>query len=450
MQIAFLVNEFPSISETFILNQISGLVEAGHQVDIYARNAQPTSKVHSLVKKHHLVQSTYYHPRLPKNYLIRYLKGLWLITVSIWAAPWILFRTLNFRKYGRHASSLRLLYRSIAFIRQGCPTYDVILCHFGPRGLIALDLKDIGALEGKVCVVFHGLDLRYLCPNNIPTLQGISKALNALIGKSLPREPLHADLLEVGKTVYTPLFEKADLLLPISGLLEKQLIELGCSPNKIQVHRMGIDVEQFKFKPKHFPEDGRIRLVSVARLVETKGIEYGIRALQAVIEHYSRVEYSVIGDGPLMPELSLLIQELELGKSVKLLGWRQQDEVINILENSHILIAPSVTSSNWDMEGIPVVLMEAMASGLPVISTWHSGIPELITSGQSGFLVPERNVSELAAQILKLIQQPETWSQLGQVARAKVIEDYETKKLNKNLINTLTNLTSQQGENLSS
>ncbi|NEP20408.1 MAG: colanic acid biosynthesis glycosyltransferase WcaL, partial [Leptolyngbya sp. SIO4C1] len=378
-----LVNEFPSLSETFILNQITGLVQAGHSVDIYARNAQKASKIHPLVEEYQLVNNTYYYPYLPANYFLRALKALWLIIAYFWKAPKAILKALNFKKYGRHASSFRLLYCSIAFIQQGCPTYDIIMCHFGPTGLVALDFRDINVLSGKICVTFHGLDLS-------------------------------AYLIEAGEDIYAPLFEKADLLLPISDFWKQRLIELGCNPNKIQIHRMGIDLEHFAFKPRKTEEEQKVRLVSVARLVEKKGIEYSIRALQKVAQQYPAVEYIVIGDGPLMHELSQLVQTLELQNVVQLLGWQQQDEVAKILSTAHILLAPSVTSSNGDMEGIPVALMEAMATGIPVISTWHSGIPELIHHEKSGILVPERNSSELALQILNLIQDPESWSRLGQ------------------------------------
>lgn len=402
MKVAFLLNEFPSLSETFILNQISGLVEAGHQVDLYARNAQVAPKVHPLVEKYQLTNAVYYHPHVPANYFARYAKAIWLVLVWLWAAPLVILKTLNFRKYGRHATSLKLLYRSIAFVRRGCPTYDIIMCHFGPTGLIALDLKMTGATDGKICVAFHGLDLS-------------------------------AHLQAEGKDVYAPLFEKGDLFLPISYFWKQRLIELGCDPEKIQVHRMGIEVERFTFAPRERPNDGTIKLVSVARLVEKKGIEYGIRALKNVVEQYPNIEYVVIGDGPLMSELTQLVQELDLGGVVQLLGWQRQDEVIKILSTSHILLAPSVTSRDGDMEGIPVVLMEAMASGLPVISTQHSGIPELVSQGVSGFLVPERDAPALAEQIINLIQQPETWSQIGQNARSKIAQEFEVDRLNQQL-----------------
>ena len=129
-----------------------------------------------------------------------------------------------------------------------------------------------------------------------------------------------------------------------------------------------------------------------------------------------------------------LIQELNVGNLVKLLGWKQKTEVIDILNNSHILLAPSITAKNGDREGIPVALMEAMAMGLPVISSLHSGIPELVTDGISGFLIPERDVEGIAAKLNFLIEHPEMWSQMGKAGRAIVEANYDINKLNHRLL----------------
>ncbi|MGB3613508.1 MAG: glycosyltransferase [Elainellaceae cyanobacterium] len=407
MKIAFLVNEFPSLSETFILNQIVGLVEAGHQIDIYARNAQRTDKVHPLIEKHGLEARTYYHPYIPANYIFRYLKAVWLVVRWFLVAPVAILGALNAKRYGRHATSLKLLYRSIPLIRNGRPSYDAIMCHFGPMGLVALDLQTIGVLQGSVCVTFHGLDLS-------------------------------SHLLTSGKDVYNPLFAQGSLLLPISQFWEKRLIELGGSANSVRVHHMGIDTERFPFQPREFPKDGAIRIISIARLVEKKGIEYSIRALKPVVEQFPNLLYSVVGDGPLMPQLAQLVQELQLGDNVQLLGWQKQDDVVKLLELSHVMVAPSVISSDGDMEGIPVVLMEAMAMGLPVVSTWHSGIPELVVDGVSGSLVPERDVESLSQSILNLLHQSDRWPEIGRAGRQQVEAEFDSDAQNEKLITLLS------------
>ena len=114
--------------------------------------------------------------------------------------------------------------------------------------------------------------------------------------------------------------------------------------------------------------------------------------------------------------------------------------MIKILESVHILLAPSVTSRDGDQEGIPVSLMEAMAMGLPIVSTQHSGIPELIENGVSGFLVPERDAGALYKKLKYLVDRPEMWSALGAQGIKCVEENYDINRLNDRLVHIFKNL----------
>jgi colanic acid/amylovoran biosynthesis glycosyltransferase len=408
MKIAFLIGEFPNLSETFVLNQIIGLIKNGHEVEIYATVPSQVAKFHTEVEEYNLLSRTYYFPKIPKNYFSRCLKGFGLFCTNFLKDPIVLLRSLNVFRYGKKTLSLRLLYATIPLLRKR-PRYDVIQCHFGTNGLKGLELREIGAIQGKLCTTFHGLDIS-------------------------------GNLQIYGDRLYDQLFEQGDIFLPISEYWRNRLIKLGCEPNKIIVHRMGIDIQKFTFTCREPPTNGQIRLVTIARLVEKKGLEYGIRAVAKLAKVYPNIEYSIIGNGTLREFLEQLIQELDVGAKVKLLGWRQREEVIEILNRSDVLLAPSVTSQNGDQEGIPVVLMEAMAMGLPVISTQHSGIPELVEHGVSGFLVPERDTDGLAEKIKDLIEHPELCVQIGQKGRMKVEESYNINQLNNQLVGIFQHL----------
>ena len=197
---------------------------------------------------------------------------------------------------------------------------------------------------------------------------------------------------------------------------------------------MGIDCQKFTFTPRQPHPDGQIRLVTIARLVEKKGIEYSIRAVAKLSQIDPNLKYNIVGDGELRESLECLIQELDVGDTIKLLGWKDSKEIIKILNSAHIFLAPSVTSHNGELEGIPVVLMEAMAMGLPVVSTQHSGIPELVEDGVSGFLVPERDSEALAEKINYLIQHPDIWVQMGKEGRLQVEKFHNIDRLNERLI----------------
>lgn len=399
MKIAFLVEKFPTLSETFVLSQIVGLIQRGHEIDIYATYAEKSDKVHTEVDSYHLLQKTFYRPYLPKNYIFRLLKGIWIFLSWLLKKPIILLRTINVFKYGRYASSLRLLFESVPFLDNNIPTYDIIYCHFGMLGLKGMVLRNTHVIDGMLVTVFHGQDIS-------------------------------GYLLETSENVYNPLFKEGDLFLPVSNYWKKRLIELGCPSNKIIVHHMGIEGKKFYFNPpKPHPEDS-ICIITVARLVEKKGIEYGIKAIARMKEHHRKIHYLIVGDGPLKTDLQALIFQLNVESIVTLAGWKQQHEVVKLLQKSHILLAPSVTASSGDKEGIPVALMEAMATGRIVISTFHSGIPELIEDGKSGFLVPERNAEILAEKLEWMLDHKQSWSDIRESAR-KVIE----KRYNNYLLN---------------
>jgi colanic acid/amylovoran biosynthesis glycosyltransferase len=235
-----------------------------------------------------------------------------------------------------------------------------------------------------------------------------------------------------------------DLFLPVSEVFRQRLIDLGCDPAKVFVHRMGIDCGRFTFRARSPADDGVTRLVSVSRLVEKKGIEYAIRAVAALTRRGRRIVYTVIGEGPLGQHLADLVTGLGAGDSVRLVGKKPQPEVIAILDSSHLVVAPSVVAADGDVEGTPAVLMEAMAMGLPAIATRHSGIPEVVEDGVSGMLVPERDVEELAGAIAQMADHPERWPAFGRAGRERVLEQHNIETLNDSLVATYRRVMSQR------
>ncbi len=178
-----------------------------------------------------------------------------------------------------------------------------------------------------------------------------------------------------------------------------------------------------KALPEISPE---ILIISVARLVEKKGLTYGIEAVGQLIKKIPqlKLKYYIIGDGVLKSQLESQIQQLNLENTVELLGWRKQQEVQQLMSQADVMLASSITSKNGDCEGIPVSLMEAMAQEIPVISTYHSGIGELVADGISGYLVPEKEVVAITAKLEHLVMHPQLRRQMGQAGRKKVIEEY--------------------------
>jgi colanic acid/amylovoran biosynthesis glycosyltransferase len=406
MKIAFILYHFPVISQTFILNQITGLLDRGHGVGIYAKSARNQSVIHADVERYDLLERTFYFrtpsQTLPADKFARLTRAMGLIVTHIHKKPGPLLRSLNVLKFGRQASSLGIFYQVFPFVKNDVDKYDIVHCHFGPNGNLAALLKDVGAIKGKIVASFHG-EAGYT----------------------------NEKRYEKG---FIPLFEKGDLILPVSEREKHDLIKLGCKPQKIVVHRMGVDLNRFLFAPRQSRNDGKVRLLTVARLVEKKGVEYGIKAVANVLKKYPCIEYNIAGDGPLKNDLANLIDTLNINGKAKLLGWKRQEEIVELMKGVDILLAPSVTSEDGDQEGIPVVLMEALAQGLPVLSTYHSGIPELVQDGESGFLVPERDVDALAERLGYLVKHQEIWPDMGRAGRDYIERYYDINKLNDRLV----------------
>jgi len=405
MRIAFVVGSvFPTISETFIIDQITGLIKRGHAIDIYAEKPELSTQPHPDVARYNLLAHTYYD-QAPKNYWLRLLKGLQLLPHGLRNKPIVTLNSLNLLKYGRQSASLRLFYQVSPHLDKS--PYDIVHCHFGYNGIKSLRLRDFGLLQGKLVTTFHGLDLSQ-------------------------------DIQTQGNHIYKSLFEQGDLFLPVSEHWQHKLVELGCDKKKITVHRMGIDRNSFPFIHRNSSSDKKVRILSISRLIEKKGIEYGIRAIAKLVEAQNnfneRIEYNIVGDGLLKHELQQLIDSLKIGHLVKLLGWKQKPEVIELLKTSDIFLAPSITSKYGDQEGIPVAVMEAMAMGLPVVSTLHSGIPELVSNNISGYLVPERDIQALANRLNDLVKHPEIRSQMGWNGSQYIEKHYDIENLSDQLV----------------
>ncbi|NWF60805.1 MAG: glycosyltransferase [Fischerella sp.] len=401
MKIAFIVNKFPVLSETFILNQITGLINRGHEVHIYGSPPDDASKFHPDVETYNLLKHTYYALSVPKNHFWRLLKGLGFIIANFNQAPLVILRSLNFFRYGRNAASLRLLYSIIPLLK--IQTYDIIHCQFGIQGNQGLIYRELGAIQGKLITCFRGYDISWY-------------------------------VQEYGEQVYDELFIKGDFFLTNCEFFKKRIIKLGCDQNKVVVHGSGIDCSRFQFQVRKLKSDGKIRIATTGRLVEKKGIEYAIRAVTKVLNIHENIEYNIIGDGELKAHFEQVIRELGVAEHIKLLGWKNQQEIIEILDRAHIFIAPSVTAKDGNQDAPVNTLKEAMAMGLPVIGTFHGGIPELVQDGISGFLVPERDADAIAEKLSYFIEHPEIWEQMGKAGRAYVEAHYDIHKLNDELV----------------
>jgi colanic acid/amylovoran biosynthesis glycosyltransferase len=415
MKIAFILSQFPAISETFILSQITGLMDRGAEVDILAGTEKPQPVEHPALENYGLRDRTRYAEGPPEGAWEGRLRVAGFLGGALLRAPAGETPVARVFRHGR-ADARRALEFSPRPGQVG--EYDVVHCHFGPMGTLGMAMRNMGVLRGRLVTTFHGYDM------------------------CRPFE-------EVGPDVYERLFKEGDLFLPISEYWKDRLLEHGCPEERIVVHHMGVDCERFGFAPRGIEPGKPVRVLSVCRLVEKKGIEYAIRAVARVLKkggaEAPRIEYTIVGDGPLRPHLESVVDELDLADSVRFLGSRPSDKVAKLMARAHVFLAPSITATDGNKEGIPVAIMEAMATGLPVVSSRHSGIPELVEDGVTGLLAEERDVNGLADHLARLIDDPGLYTRLAAAGRTRVEEEFNNQLLNERLLGLFRGLVEGNG-----
>jgi glycosyltransferase involved in cell wall biosynthesis len=215
------------------------------------------------------------------------------------------------------------------------------------------------------------------------------------------------------------------LVLVRSESLKRALANLGCDPKKIELQRSGIPLEEFPFHERSFPANGEWRFVQAGRLIEKKGLPVSFRAFAVFLRQYPNATLTIAGEGPLLDDLQKLARELSIDERVSFAGFISQKELRDIYYGSHIFLHPSQTGHDGNQEGVPNSMLEAMVSGLPVFATEHGGIPEAITNGVSGVLVPERDHETLAQALLKAANDPVFLSRIARTGAEFVRENFD-------------------------
>jgi colanic acid/amylovoran biosynthesis glycosyltransferase len=270
---------------------------------------------------------------------------------------------------------------------------ELIHVYFGNTGVHLLPL--LKPWDRPWVVSFHGMDVQ-----SRPKEKGYDQKLRELL-------------------------QLAPLVLVRSQSLANRLHDLGCASDKIRLNRTGIPLQNFPWVERPFPKDGQWQLVQACRLVEKKGLLTTLSAFRRFVSDYPNSRLVIAGEGPLRDALARKIDELSLGTQVSLAGFLSQEELRKIYTESHIFVHPSELAADSNQEGIPNSMLEAMASGLPVVATRHGGIPEAVQEGTDGILVPERDESALYQALLKLAAQPDLWRQMGKQASRSVAENFE-------------------------
>lgn len=270
---------------------------------------------------------------------------------------------------------------------------EMMHVYFGHTGVHLLPF--IQAWDKPVIVSFHGMDIQ--------TREG---------------QPGYIDSLR-------ELLQGLPLVLARSHSLLGRLEELGCDKEKLRLNRTGIPLDLYPLTPREFPSDGRWRIVQACRLIAKKGIPTTFKAFQGFREKYPQATLTLAGEGPLLEELRTLAAQMGLAEAVTFAGFLNQRELYELYAASHIFMHPSEMTPDSNQEGVPNSMLEAMATGLPVVATLHGGIPEAVENGVTGFLLPERDAEGLRSALEKLAASPALWATMAGAASASIRENFE-------------------------
>jgi colanic acid/amylovoran biosynthesis glycosyltransferase len=220
-------------------------------------------------------------------------------------------------------------------------------------------------------------------------------------------------------------FALATLLLVRSESLGKHLVQLGADPSKIRIQRTGIPLEEIPFEHPTPPSDGKWQCLQACRLIQKKGLPTTLRAFAQFCQSFPNARLTVAGDGPEENALRTLATNLGIASQVTFTGFLSQADLHRLRSESHLFLHPSERSPNGDEEGVPNSMLEAMASGLPVLATRHGGILEAVEHGTSGLLVEETDWQALAEAMRTLANNPQLYASVSHAGRAHVLSQFD-------------------------
>jgi glycosyltransferase involved in cell wall biosynthesis len=223
---------------------------------------------------------------------------------------------------------------------------------------------------------------------------------------------------------YKELFKYASKVIAVSTVMENQLLSIGCPREKLVYNANAAQSDFFNIEPSFKLN----QFISVGRFTNKKAPYYTILAFKEVLVEHPNAKLLMCGDGVLLEMCKNLVKYYQLENQIEFLGVISSDQLGGLLENSLGYIQHSITADNGDMEGMPISVLEASASGIPVISTFHAGISDVIEDGVTGLLCKEHDVTGMGQNIIKLLDDIELAKKMGQEGKARIKSHFSFKK----------------------
>jgi glycosyltransferase involved in cell wall biosynthesis len=399
--VGYVVRKFPVLSETFVLNELLGLEAQGVKLHIFSLQKPNDPR---------------FHEDLPK------------LKARVSYVPDLFALGKLFRHGRRVARSTGKSYRD-ALLYTAIHGDRHLWWRFLQAGYIANEARRLKVTHLHAQFANRPTSVAYLASK----ITGIPYSFTA-----------HAtDIFkhQVDRSVLARKMEAARFVVTVSDYNQKYLEDIAPETGE-EIARIynGIDLQ--RFKPNGVPEADRFRFVAVARLVEKKGLMDLIEACRILSGEGLSFQCDIVGKGRLRSRLRDRIKELGLQKVVRLVGPKSQREVLREYHHCHAYVLPAVVGEDGNREGLPVSIVEALACGLPVITTPITGIPEAVRHGENGLLVPERDPAALARAMASVIRNPVLYKALANNARESVQEKFDRTETAKTLLQLMEGETS--------
>jgi colanic acid/amylovoran biosynthesis glycosyltransferase len=303
-----------------------------------------------------------------------------------------------------------------------------------------------GGLRNTIPKIYHVLYTRflasYLIKNNIDVLLANYGPMGVALSDACERakvkmvvhfygfDATETKILALYREKYSVLFQKVAAIVVVSNDMKLQLHKLGADLSKIYVIPCGVNTSLFAGAS---PETKPPVFITMGRFTAKKSPQNTIRAFAEVIKKVPTARMLMIGDGELWEESKQLAQELGVADNIDFLGRKSPQEALSLMHQARVFLQHSMFAPNGDSEGTPVAVLEASATGLPVVSTRHAGIKEAVLHGKTGFLVEEGDWKTMGEYMTQLAQNPVQCGQMGKNARRHMEENYEMNTLLDNL-----------------
>ena len=393
LKVAYIMSRFPKLTETFILYEMLAMQKQGIQVEVYPLLRERIEVMHPEAMQ--FVEAAHYQPFISPSILRANLHFLRKKPRAYLETFWVLLRA-NWGSFGFFTGALGIFPKVVLFAYQmEAENINHVHAHFASHP----------AAAGFI----------------IHRLVGIPYSFTA-----------HGSDLHRDRHMLREKVAEAAFVVAISDY-NKELIFSECQGNygdKVTVIHCGVDTEVFRCRSNetsHEKGENPFMILCIGTLHEVKGQAYLIEACRKLQERAINFVCHFVGDGPDKDSLTTLADQAGLLEKIRFHGRLTRDEIARLLQDADVLAAPSVPTRDGRREGIPVVLMEAMGSGVPVIASNISGIPELVKDKHTGLLVPARDATSLANALECYFTDPNLRRRLGQAGRERVVGDFNLK-----------------------